>query len=157
MSMQDKMMTVSHYLDTATSARNPYTRAEYIDKAVYIIVDVLRSYNVTVDCSSARRSFAAMLVDKCNLTAPETGKWRDRNLAIEELFWLYDSELTSRAISTGIIEDVALRYLEATVNYVPTTLHEHYEKLLHCTSVCKDKEVIAWFMDRYFLEAREIA
>lgn len=23
MSMQDKMMTVSHYLDTATSARNP--------------------------------------------------------------------------------------------------------------------------------------
>lgn len=36
MSMQDKMMTVSHYLDTATSARNPYTRAEYIDKAVCI-------------------------------------------------------------------------------------------------------------------------
>ena len=157
MSMQDKMMTVSHYLDTATSARNPFTRAEYIDKAVDIVVDVLRSYNVMVDCSSARRGFCATLVDKYNEGAYRGKEWSNRDMAIEELLWLFDSEITSRAISMGLVEDVAFTYLAATADYTPTTVNEHYEKLLHVTSVCKDKAIIAWLMDRYFLEAREIA
>lgn len=157
MSTRDKMLTVSHYLDTATSAHNPYTRAEYVDKAVDIVVEVLQGYNVLVSCSSARKGFIAMLVDKYNCGVEESKQWTDRELAINELLWLFDSELTNRAISAGIVEDVALQYLEATVNYTPNTANVHYEKLLHTTSVCKDKTVIAWIMDRYFLEAREIA
>lgn len=157
MSTRDKMLTVSHYLDTAASAHNPYTRAEYVDKAVDIVVGVLQDYNISASCSSARRGLTATLVDEYNRKAEENEQWTDRESAINELIWLFDSELTGRAISTGIVEDVAMQYLSATVNYVPSTINVHYEKLLHTTSVCKDKTIIAWLMDRYFLEAREIA
>jgi len=157
MSTRDKMLTVSHYLDTATFAHNPYTRAEYVDKAVDIVVGVLQDYNISASCSSARRGLAATLVDEYNRKAEENEQWTDRESAINELIWLFDSELTGRAVSTGIVEDVAMQYLSATVNYVSSTINVHYEKLLHTTSVCKDKTIIAWLMDRYFLEAREIA